>query len=60
MSVENLVKLKKLWGTDSRFSFGREVYDKIVDELLILEGEIATLKEQMANRMLCKNYKEEE
>jgi len=59
MSMESLEALKALWGTDSPLSFGRQVYDKIVDELLILEGRIEKLEEQMANRMLCKNYKEE-
>ena len=60
MSVENLEALKALWGTDSPNSFGRQVYDKIVDELLILEGKVTTLEEQMANRMLCVEYKVEE
>jgi len=57
--MESLEALKALWGTDSPNSFGRQVYDKIVDELLILEGKVTTLEEQMANRMLCKKYKVE-
>jgi len=35
------------------------LYDGLVTILTELDGRITTLEEQMANRMLCKNYKEE-
>jgi len=55
-SIEDLEALKSLWGDDSPNSFGRLVYDKMVDVIAAQEARITELEEQMANRMLCKKY----
>ena len=56
MAAQDLEALKELWGDDSPNSFGRQVFDKIADEIIAQDARIATLEEQMANRMLCKKY----
>ena len=60
MSIESLVALKDRYKDNSRPNFGTEVLNKLVDEIVALEEKVSTLEEQMANRMLCKNYKVEE
>ena len=60
MSIESLVALKDRYKDNGRPNFGTEVLNKLVDEIVALNNKIATLEEQMANRMLCKNYKVEE
>ena len=57
MAAQDLEALKALWGNDSPNSFGRQVFDKIADEIISQEARITTLETQMANRMLCTKYK---
>ena len=63
MAIENLIALKE--GYLGRYALdsenkGRSVFDVLVDEIVALEERVATLEGQMANRMLCKEYKIEE
>ena len=44
MSVQDLIALKTLWGNDSPASFGRQVFDKIVDAIVAQEAKITKLK----------------
>ena len=60
MSIESLVALKDRYKDNGRPNYGTEVLNILVDEIVALEEKVSTLEEQMANRMLCKNYKEEE
>lgn len=60
MTIEELLALKE--GYLGRYALdsenkGRFVFDTLVDEIITLETRIATLEEQMENRMLCKKYK---
>ena len=59
MSIETLVALKDRYKDNGRPNFGTEVLDILIDEIVALDGKVTTLEEQMENRMLCKNYKEE-
>jgi len=60
MSIESLVTLKDRYDNNGRPNFGNQVLNILVDEIVALEEKVSTLEEQMANRMLCKNYKVEE
>ena len=58
MAIEDLTALKASY-SGNRY-FNATILNTLVDEIVALNNKIATLEEQMANRMLCKNYKVEE
>jgi len=63
MAIEDLTALKE--GYLGRYALdsenkGRFVFDLLIDEVILLNGRVSTLEEQMANRMLCVEYKVEE
>ena len=62
MAIEDLNALKE--GYLGRYALdsenkGKLVFNVIVDEIISLKTKIASLEEQMANRMLCKKYEPE-
>ena len=58
MSSQDLINLKASYGGNRYFN--ATILNILVDEIVALEEKVSTLEEQMANRMLCKNYKVEE
>ena len=47
MAIEDLEALKSLWGDDSPNSFGRQVFDKIVDVIVAQNKKIIELEKRV-------------
>jgi len=47
MSIQDLEELRSLWGEDSPNSFGRQVFDKIVDGIVAQNKKIIELEKRV-------------